>query len=114
MAIRIALTAAGHCKVVFDGSMTIYDAVTHKRALLEAQANTEDMEIAFRIQSRGYRIENCPTAEVYTITPRTVKKLYRQRTRWIYGFIQNTIDYRRIFLNRNYGNIGMFTLPSSL
>jgi cellulose synthase/poly-beta-1,6-N-acetylglucosamine synthase-like glycosyltransferase len=73
--------------------------------------NTEDMEIAFRIQMHGYRIANCPTAEVYTITPRTVKKLYRQRTRWIYGFIQNCIDYRRLFLNKKYGNIGTFTLP---
>lgn len=73
--------------------------------------NTEDMEIAFRIQSHGYRIENCHNAYVETITPNTLKKLYRQRTRWTYGFIQNCIDYRSFFFNKKRGNIGLFTLP---
>lgn len=73
--------------------------------------NTEDMEIAFRIQSHGYRIENCHNAYVETITPNTLKKLYRQRTRWTYGFIQNCIDYRSFFFDKKRGNIGLFTLP---
>jgi cellulose synthase/poly-beta-1,6-N-acetylglucosamine synthase-like glycosyltransferase len=73
--------------------------------------NTEDMEIAFRIQNNYYRIANCPTAFVYTITPSTFKKLYKQRTRWTYGFIKNALDYRHMFLNPRYGNLGMLTLP---
>ncbi|NDE68154.1 glycosyltransferase family 2 protein [bacterium] len=76
--------------------------------------NTEDMEIAFRIQARGYRIENCHDAYVETITPNTLKKLYRQRTRWTYGFIQNCIDYRSFFFNKRYGNMGLFTLPVAI
>jgi cellulose synthase/poly-beta-1,6-N-acetylglucosamine synthase-like glycosyltransferase len=76
--------------------------------------NTEDMEIAFRIQSFQYKIANCHRAYVYTITPNTFKKLYKQRTRWSYGFIKNMIDYRRILLNKKYGDMGMLTLPFSL
>ena len=73
--------------------------------------STEDMEIAFRIQAHGYKIANCHTAKVFTVTPNTIKKLYRQRTRWVYGFINNAIDYRFIFFRKKYGNMGMFTLP---
>lgn len=76
--------------------------------------NTEDMEIAFRLQSHGYRIANCHDAFVYTITPATLVKLYRQRTRWTYGFIKNLIDYRRCLFNKKYGNMGMLTMPSAV
>ncbi|MBY0328689.1 hypothetical protein K2Q02_01185, partial [Patescibacteria group bacterium] len=40
------------------------------------------------------------------------KKLYVQRLRWIYGFIQNTVDYRRLMLNPKYGNFSFFTVPA--
>ena len=74
--------------------------------------NTEDQEIALRMQEHGYKIEHCPDAYVYTVSPNTVPKLYRQRKRWIYGFIKNAIDYRRLFFRKKYGNIAYFTLPS--
>lgn len=74
--------------------------------------NTEDQEIALRMQEHGYKIEHCPDAYVYTVSPNTVPKLYRQRKRWIYGFIKNAVDYRRLFFRKKYGNIAFFTLPS--
>ena len=76
--------------------------------------NTEDQEIALRMQEHHYKIEHCPDAYVYTITPDTVKKLYHQRLRWIYGFIRNAIDYRRLFFRKKYGTIAFFTLPSGM
>lgn len=76
--------------------------------------NTEDMEIAFRIQENRYRIVNCPTAYVYTITPPTFKKLYKQRVRWTYGFLKNIQDYKHMFFNKKYGNLGMLTLPFAM
>jgi biofilm PGA synthesis N-glycosyltransferase PgaC len=76
--------------------------------------NTEDMEIAFRIQENKYRIANCPNAFVYTITPRTLRALYKQRIRWTYGFIKNVNDYRHMIFNPRYGNLGMITLPFAL
>ena len=73
--------------------------------------STEDMEIAYRMQKNRYKIEHCNDAYVYTNTPRTVRKLYRQRLRWIYGFINNTKDYREVLFNKKYGNFATFTLP---
>ena len=76
--------------------------------------NTEDMEIAFRMQENHMRIGHCHTALIYTVGPNTVYKLYRQRVRWIYGFIQNVIDYRRLIFRKTYGNFSLFTLPSGI
>jgi len=76
--------------------------------------NTEDQEIALRMQEHGYKIDHCPDAYVYTSTPDSVIKLYRQRLRWIYGFIKNLIDYRRLLFKKEYGTIAIFTLPSGL
>lgn len=73
--------------------------------------NTEDMEIAYRMQKNYYKIEHCNDAFVYTNTPKTIKKLYRQRLRWIFGFINNTIDYRSVLFKKKYGNFSVFTLP---
>jgi cellulose synthase/poly-beta-1,6-N-acetylglucosamine synthase-like glycosyltransferase len=76
--------------------------------------NTEDQEIALRMQEHGYKIDHCPDAYVYTNTPDSVAKLYRQRLRWIYGFIKNLIDYRRLLFKKEYGTVALFTLPSGL
>jgi len=76
--------------------------------------NTEDQEIALRMQEHGYKIDHCPDAYIYTSTPNTVAKLYRQRLRWIYGFIKNLIDYRRLLFKKKYGTVAIFTLPSGL
>jgi len=76
--------------------------------------NTEDQEIALRMQENHYKIEHCPDAYVYTVVPNSVKQLYRQRLRWIYGFIRNAMDYRRLFFRKKYGTIAFFTLPSGI
>jgi len=76
--------------------------------------NTEDMEIAYRMQKNHYKIEHCNDAYVYTETPGTMRKLYKQRIRWIYGFINNTIDYRGVLFRKKYGNFALFTLPMGI
>lgn len=76
--------------------------------------NTEDQELAYRMQEHHLKIEHCVNAYVYTSSPDTVKKLYKQRLRWIYGFIQNTIDYRRLVFKPEYLNFSFFTLPSGI
>ena len=76
--------------------------------------STEDLEIAMRMQKNFYQITNAHTAVVYTVGPTTLKKLYRQRVRWIHGFLANTIDYREIFFKRKYSHLGMFTLPMAI
>lgn len=76
--------------------------------------NTEDMEIAYRMQTNHYKIVHCNDAYVYTNTPHTIPKLFRQRLRWVYGFINNTIDYRKVLFNKKYGNFALFTLPAGI
>jgi len=76
--------------------------------------NTEDMEIAYRMQRHGYKIDHCNDAFVHTNTPTTLRKLYRQRLRWNYGFLNNTIDYRDLIFKGKYGNFALFTLPVGL
>jgi len=76
--------------------------------------NTEDMEIAYRMQKHHYKIEHCPDAYVYTNIPKTIKKLFKQRLRWIYGFINNTLDYKEVLFRKKYGNFSLFTLPTGI
>lgn len=76
--------------------------------------HTEDLEIAMRMQKNFYQITNAHNALVYTAGPTTIKKLYRQRVRWISGFLANTIDYRDIFFKPKYKHLGLFTLPMAI
>ncbi|MHB8660361.1 MAG: glycosyltransferase family 2 protein [Minisyncoccota bacterium] len=76
---------------------------------------TEDMEMALRIQQAGYNIENAPRARVYTKTPNTLLKLVKQRTRWTTGFLRNiTGEYRGLIGSRRYGALGTLMLPIAL
>lgn len=76
--------------------------------------STEDMEIALRLQERGYRIVNNPLVTVHTSAPRTLPALFRQRVRWSYGFLRNAFEYRHMLGNRRYGNLGILILPAAL
>lgn len=76
--------------------------------------NTEDMEIAFRMQSNHMKIDQCNDAFVYTTAPNTVRKLYKQRLRWIYGFIMNCWDYRKMLFRRKYGAFSFFSVPAGV
>lgn len=76
--------------------------------------NTEDQEIALRMHQHHMRIEHAPDAYVYTIGPHKIKGLYKQRVRWIYGFIKNAFDYKHLLFKTRYGNVGFITLPSGI
>lgn len=73
---------------------------------------TEDMEMALRLQREGYWIENAPKARVYTKVPSTVGGLIKQRTRWTSGFLRNVaFDYQDLVGNWKYGVLGLLVLP---
>jgi len=76
--------------------------------------NTEDLEITFRMHESHYKIVNSHKAFVTTVAPATLKGLYKQRLRWVHGFLENSIDYKHLFLNPKYGNFGMFMLPAAI
>lgn len=76
--------------------------------------NTEDLEICLRMQQHDMKIINAHESVVYTVSPATVKQLYKQRVRWIYGFLRNMKDYyRSFFFNPRHGHLGLFILPFS-
>src|SRR6185369_6056503 len=72
---------------------------------------TEDLEIAYRMQVNGYKIGVCHDAFVHTVSPDTLRGLYKQRLRWMYGFINNSYDYRRYLFKPKYGVFSFFTVP---
>lgn len=74
---------------------------------------TEDLEMALRIQYRGYYTENCPEAPAYTTAPATFRELMIQRRRWYFGLLTNLWSYRRI-VGRKYGDLGSFVIPTAL
>lgn len=72
---------------------------------------TEDMEMAMRMQKNHYKIVNSHGAHVYTVAPKKLGALVKQRVRWSYGFLNNAIDYKSVFFNKKYGHFGMFIMP---
>lgn len=74
---------------------------------------TEDLEIALRIQSKGYIIENSPESIIYTIAPKTFRELLVQRRRWYTGLIKNLWRYRSLF-GLKKGPLGALVLPVAI
>lgn len=76
--------------------------------------HTEDFELGLRLQKNHYKVVNAHDAKVYTVTPKTIYSLYRQRVRWTYGFFNNMIDYRTMLFTREYGDTSMYILPMGI
>ena len=108
----LALLGAMH---VTPGPLSIFrKEVFEKIGPYRKAYNTEDAEMALRMQKNRLKIDYCLDAVIYTKAPNTVKKLYKQRLRWTYGFLKNSIDYRGIFFRSKYGNVSFFTLPAGI
>ncbi|MBN1503141.1 glycosyltransferase [Candidatus Woesearchaeota archaeon] len=98
---------------VTPGPLSLYRKSFFKKYGGYDEANlTEDIEIALRIQKKGYEIENSVDADVYTIAPYRFKPLFNQRLRWYLGFLENVFNYREL-LNPRFGNLGLIILPAS-
>ena len=97
---------------ITPGPFSIFrQEVFQKLGVYKHAHQTEDIEIALRMQKHGYKIVHAHKAIVYTVAPKSLGKLVTQRTRWSYGFIKNALDYREMFFNKQYGNVGVFILP---
>jgi len=72
---------------------------------------TEDMEIALRLISKGYKIEMQPESITYTFVPKGIKALWKQRIRWARGYIYNLWAYKKMMLSRKHGVFGLFQMP---
>lgn len=74
----------------------------------------EDLELTYRMQINGHKVEHSHDSIAFTTGPKTIKKLFVQRLRWGYGFLKNTEDYKSAIFNKKFGNFGIFTLPMSI
>ncbi len=81
---------------------------------------TEDMELTMRMLINGYRIENRLDAISYTLPPRTIPTLMKQRFRWYSGSFFNMIKYRKQLVvkrddeNIDRGTISLILISSGL
>lgn len=97
---------------VTPGPFSIFrKSVFEKIGLYRKAHNTEDMEMAMRLQSHNLKIVCANDAVVHTSSPRSVHKLYKQRVRWTSGFLQNLRDYKKIIFNTKHGHLGALVLP---
>lgn len=78
----------------------------------------EDLELVVRlrkymhdVERKKYRVAFILDPLCWTEVPEDLKTLSRQRNRWTRGGISTIIKHRKMFLNRNYGVIGMISFP---
>ena len=82
-----------------------------KHGYFDSNNITEDFEMGLRIQSKHYNIGFVSDSYALTEGPSTLKSFIRQRLRWGYGTIKNCINYKRLFFNKKYGDLGVFIMP---
>jgi len=60
-------------------------------------AITEDMDLAFKLNQNGWRVEQsfCP---IHTYAPDTLRKWYKQKIRWSSGGLQCFLKYYKVWL----------------
>lgn len=106
------ITSRISCIHVAPGPFSVYRTeIIRKIGCFRQAHQTEDLEIALRLQHSNYKIIQTFDAEAYTYGPSSLKELYRQRNRWHKGSFLNVIDYRHMLFNREYGDFGVFLLP---
>ncbi len=75
---------------------------------------TEDFEVGMRMRYHGYKVLLATDSFTYTYVPNSFKLFWNQRIRWFRGFIYNTIKYKSMAFNKNYGTLGWFQLPLNI
>ncbi len=71
----------------------------------------EDFDMTLAILKERYRVEYEDRAIAYTIAPRGVEDLLKQRRRWYRGMIQVLAKYQGMLFRSRYGVAGLYGLP---
>jgi biofilm PGA synthesis N-glycosyltransferase PgaC len=77
----------------------------------------EDIEMTFRVherllrEGRPYKVLALADTVATTEGPATLKALVSQRERWQRVILETVWHYRRMFLNPNYGTVGLIGMP---
>ncbi len=71
----------------------------------------EDFDITLKILKERYKVEYEDRAIAYTIAPRGVEDLFKQRRRWYRGMIQVLAKHEDMLFRSRYGVAGLYGLP---
>lgn len=71
----------------------------------------EDFDITLAILKEHYKVEYEDRAIAYTVAPRSVQDLLKQRRRWYRGMMQVLAKHEDMFLRRRYGVAGLYGIP---
>ncbi len=77
--------------------------------MFDTKNMTQDIEIVWRMLSRGYKARMCLATSVHSETPSKFWKWFRQRVRWNMGGHQCIWKYKSLFLRK--GMLGAFIMP---
>lgn len=103
------------CVYIAPGPFSLYRTKTiQKLGGFDPYNLTEDQEIAYKAQCHQLKLKQCYDGYVYTIAPKTFKELYQQRNRWFKGSILNFLKYKKLFLNKNYGDFGFIQMITNI
>jgi len=108
-----SLNARLDCVHVTPGPFSVYKTkIIKDLGGYDETTITEDLEIAIRLQKHQYKIVQTFDTVVETLVPNTWKKLFRQRTRWYKGSVDNSIKYKNLIFNKRYGDFGIIRMPT--
>ena len=100
------------CIHVAPGPFSVYRKdILLKVGSFDEGSITEDLEIAVRLQKRGYKIVQNMEAVVYTNTPSSFREFYAQRNRWFKGGVLTALKHKELFFNTKYGDFGIIQFP---
>ncbi len=107
------LNAKLDCIHVTPGPFSVYKTkIIKDLGGYDENTITEDLEIAIRLQKHQYKIVQTFDTVVETLVPNTWKKLFRQRTRWYKGSVDNSVKYKELIFNKKYGDFGIIRMPT--
>ncbi len=103
------------CVPVAPGPFSVYRKnVLTKIGGFSENNLTEDLEISLRLQKNHYRLVQVLNVVSYTSAPDNLIAFYHQRNRWYKGGLVNSLKYRSMMFNKQYGDFGMMEFPSFL
>ncbi len=99
-----------NCVYVTNGPLSVYKTKIIKNiGGFDTKNLTEDIEITWRLLSKGYKTKMSYSTKVYTTVPSKFKNWINQRTRWNIGGLQTVNKYKRFFF-RGENLFGYFVI----
>ncbi len=97
-----------------NGQFTRLSALCGLGAKPWSEALTEDLDLALRLMSEGWRLTTTPAASVHQQAVLTFPALIRQRTRWFQGHMACIGHLRRLWASPAMSNLALLEVTAYL